>query len=101
MDQFIALVFCQQYFRRLKHINTVSNCIANKEIDYGRNGKIYQNLYQGIHLVFFPDSSHLKKCESSVHGKYHHRAKHQKQDIPTASKRTQFVFHCFSPPQDL
>ena len=35
MHQVIALVFCQQCFRRLKHVKSVGNSIANKEIDQG------------------------------------------------------------------
>jgi len=71
MNQLVALFVSDQCPGGLVKINSVSHCIADAEIDDGADGKVDDNFYQGVDLVFLAYRADFQKSETAMHGEYH------------------------------
>ena len=76
-------IFRHQRFDATEEVDTIGNPIADKEIRYGRHGKISQNFNQCVYLVFLAYRPEFEKGKTCMHRQHHDGAKQDKQHIAT------------------
>lgn len=81
--------------RWLEEVDAIGDPVAYKEVHQRRDGKIAEDLRQGVDLVLVAYSAHFEEREAGMHGQHQNGAHQNEQGIGTVDKGVHRAVHVF------
>ena len=99
-DQAIAMV-AGQLGRRLQEAHAIGDPVADEEVHQCRDGKIAEDLRQGVDLVLVAHGTDLEKGEAGMHGQDQDRPHEDEQGVRAMDQGVHRAVHVFHEVADL
>ncbi|MCY1179848.1 hypothetical protein D9M73_202650 [compost metagenome] len=80
---------------RLEEADPIGDPVADEEVHQRRDGKVAEDLRQGVDLVLVAHRAHFEKREAGVHGQHQDGAHENEQGVGTVDQRVHSAVHVF------